>query len=205
MNPEALTVRRAVVDDLPQLVQLWKGEQLPWQELEKRFTEFQVVVDSQNQVLGAIGLHISGHEGLMHSEVFSRFDIADRIREMIWQRFEAIAHNYGLFRIWTSESSPYWHHNGFLLATSEQMQKFPKSFGDASKTWYVISFRQESSLRVVAPEKELEALLEQERAETEKISNLAKTMRVVATIIAALLFIAIVIGAIYIIKKLPVK
>ncbi|MGB9601368.1 MAG: hypothetical protein ACP5MG_03380 [Verrucomicrobiia bacterium] len=203
MNSEALIVRRAVVDDIPQLIELWKSEKLPWQELEKRFTEFQVVVDSQNQVLGAIGLHISGQEALLHSEVFSRFDLADTIREMIWKRFESIAHNYGLFRIWTLENSPYWHHNGFVIASTEQMQKLPRSFGNPGAIWYVMSFRQEGPVKVLAPEKELEILLAQERAETEKISNLAKVMRIFATILAAILLIGIIIAAVYVMRKLP--
>ncbi|MGC8742709.1 MAG: hypothetical protein ACP5T0_02375 [Verrucomicrobiia bacterium] len=203
MNSEALTVRRAVVDDIPQLIELWKIEKLPWQDLEKRFTEFQVVVDSQNRILGAIGLHIVGHEALMHSEVFSRFDLADTIRDMIWNRFEAIAHNFGLFRIWTLENSPYWHHNGFVVATAETLQKLPRVFGNPSGLWYVMMFRQEGPAKVVAPEKEFEILMAQERAETEKITNLAKFMRVFATILAAILLIGIIIAAVYVMRKLP--
>ncbi|HON07435.1 MAG TPA: hypothetical protein PLW02_04960, partial [Verrucomicrobiota bacterium] len=101
MALEEPKVRRAVVDDLPQLIHLWKSDNLKWQDLEKRFTEFQVAVDSQNTILGAIGLHINGRDALMHSEVFLHFDMADKIRDLIWKRIEVIALNHGLVRIWT--------------------------------------------------------------------------------------------------------
>jgi N-acetylglutamate synthase-like GNAT family acetyltransferase len=203
MNPAGLNVRRAVVDDLPQLLNLWKIEKLPWEILEKRFTEFQVAVDSNNQVIGAIGLHIVGHEGLMHSEAFLRFDLADTIREMIWERIEVIAHNFGLVRIWTREDSPFWHHYGFRPATNEQLQKLPKIFGTADSGWYVATFRKEEPPKVISPEKEFEILIAQEKAETQRITDLAKIMRVIAVIIAALLLLGVVIMGVYIVTKLP--
>ncbi len=203
MAPEEPKVRRAVVDDLPQLIQLWKSENLKWENLEKRFTEFQVVVDSQNTILGAIGLHIVGHEALMHSEVILHFDMADTIRDLIWKRLEIIAHNHGLVRIWTLNPSPYWHHNGFNLATPDQKQKFPSAFGDPNQSWYMIQLRPETPAKVVAPEKEFEVFIAHERENTERINALGKTMRIIATILAAILLIGVVIGAIYIVTKLP--
>ncbi len=203
MAPEEPKVRRAVVDDIPQLIQLWKSENLKWEILEKRFTEFQIVIDSNNTILGAIGLHIVGHEALMHSEVFLHFDMADTIRDLIWKRLEVIAHNHGLIRIWTLETSPYWHHNGFNLATPEQKQKFPTAFGDPNQDWYVIQLRSETPVKVTVPEKEFEVLLAQERESTERINTLGKIMRLVATLLAAILLIGVVVGAIYIVRKLP--
>jgi len=203
MALEEPKVRRAVVDDLPQLIHLWKSDNLKWQDLEKRFTEFQVAVDSQNTILGAIGLHINGRDALMHSEVFLHFDMADKIRDLIWKRIEVIALNHGLVRIWTLESSPYWHHNGFNLATHEQKQKFPIAFGDPNQSWYVMQMRPETPMKVTVPEKEFEIFIAQERENTEKINAIGNTMRVIATIIAAILLIGVVVGAIYIISKLP--
>lgn len=203
MALEEPKVRRAVVDDLPQLIQLWKSDNLNWQDLEKRFTEFQVAVDSQNTILGAIGLHINGRDALMHSEVFLHFDMADKIRDLIWKRIEVIALNHGLVKIWTLESSPYWHHNGFNLATTEQKQKFPIAFGDPNQSWYVMQMRPETPMKVTVPEKEFEVFIAQERENTEKINALGNTMRVIATIIAAILLIGVIVGAIYIISKLP--
>src|SRR5262249_43479573 len=60
-------VRRATIEDLQKLIVLWQQEGLPWQELEKRFKEFQVVEGEESELLGTVGLQISGHEGCLHS------------------------------------------------------------------------------------------------------------------------------------------
>ena len=43
-------IRRATIDDLPQLKALWEQEQLSAGELEKRFKEFQVVEGEGGEV-----------------------------------------------------------------------------------------------------------------------------------------------------------
>ena len=63
-----LVTRRATVEDLPQLIDLWRLEQLPAASLEKRFTEFQIVCDDIGRVLAAVGIQISGAQAWLHSE-----------------------------------------------------------------------------------------------------------------------------------------
>ena len=70
MTTANLQVRRASIDDLPQLNSLWQQERLPSASLEKRFKEFQVV-EASSEILGAIGLEVLGTEGRLHSEVFA--------------------------------------------------------------------------------------------------------------------------------------
>ena len=50
MNPNKIQVRRATLEDLLKLIALWQQENLPWENLEKRFTEFQLAetLDSEN-------------------------------------------------------------------------------------------------------------------------------------------------------------
>ena len=55
MTTPNLQVRRATIDDLPRLVPLWQREDLPWEALEKRFKEFQVVEESGGELIGALG------------------------------------------------------------------------------------------------------------------------------------------------------
>src|SRR5947208_15870874 len=64
-------VRRATVEDLQKLAALWKQENLPAQDLEKRFKEFQVVEGEGGGILAAVGLQIVGPEGRLHSEAFA--------------------------------------------------------------------------------------------------------------------------------------
>src|SRR5438552_10669281 len=118
-------VRRATVEDLRQLVPLWKQENLPWQDLEKRFKEFQVVAGQGGEVLGAIGLEIAGQEGRLHSEVFTHHDQADALRQTLWERIQIVANNFGLVRIWNQFTTPFWNQTAFQYASSEVFAKLP--------------------------------------------------------------------------------
>ena len=94
-------VRRATIDDLQQLAQLWEEEHLPKETLEKRFKEFQLATGEDGQILGAIGLEISGLEGHLHSEAFAHPEHADDLRNLLWDRLQIQAQNHGLVRIWS--------------------------------------------------------------------------------------------------------
>jgi len=67
-------VRRATLDDLPQLMDLWKLEKLPAEVLEKRFTEFQLVADSRGKIVGALGMQMVENQGKLHSELFPAYE-----------------------------------------------------------------------------------------------------------------------------------
>src|SRR5438046_7014520 len=54
MNASELTVRRATVDDLNGLKQLWERARLQVLDLERRLTEFQLLVSNESDLLGAI-------------------------------------------------------------------------------------------------------------------------------------------------------
>src|SRR2546426_5938551 len=101
MTTPNVQVRRATVEDLAKLVPLWKAEDLPCDELEKRFKEFQVLESAGGALLGAVGLQIAGSEAHLHSEVFARPDEADSLREKLWERAHVLANNHGLVRVWT--------------------------------------------------------------------------------------------------------
>ncbi|MCX6904373.1 MAG: hypothetical protein NTW03_13020, partial [Verrucomicrobia bacterium] len=99
-------VRRATVEDLPQLRPLWQAADLPVEGLEKRFTEFQVAQTDQGEIVAAIGLQISEGQGRLHSEAIGWFDSADQLRAQIWPRLQSVARNQGLSRLWTSFDAP---------------------------------------------------------------------------------------------------
>src|SRR2546429_8212208 len=100
-------VRRATVEDLPKLVPLWQQENLPWQDLEKRFKEFQVVEGQGGEVLGAVGLQISGLEGRLHSEAFAHAEQGDALREKLLGRARIVARYFGLVRLWAQFANPF--------------------------------------------------------------------------------------------------
>src|SRR5258708_11300123 len=101
MNQPEYSVRRATVDDVKSLVKLWESAALPALELERRLTEFQVVVDGQDNIVGAIGLHIEGKNGKLHSEAFANPQQADVLRPKLGERMQTVGKNHGPFRLCT--------------------------------------------------------------------------------------------------------
>ena len=71
MSPQTLHIRRATVDDRDTLKTLWASMRLSSGELEKRLTEFQVVENSNGEVVGAIGIQFSRQHALLHSESYA--------------------------------------------------------------------------------------------------------------------------------------
>lgn len=200
MDAARLTIRRATVDDLPQLIELWKQEQLPWQELEKKFTEFQVAVDAQGVIWGALGIQKARHQGHLHSEVFRQWDLADALRERFWERIETLSHNHSLTMLWTQLNSPFWHGYGFHPPTAEYLERFPREFGDQGGRWTVLSLRSEP-VQTVNLETEFQHFAQAERHRTETALEQARWLKRLATILALLLFLGVLAGMGYLLMR----
>src|SRR5574341_960854 len=158
-------VRRATIEDLPKLIELWRQERLTPADLEKRFKEFQVAAAPDGEVLGAVGLQVAGKEGFLHSEVFSRFDLAETLRDQLWQRVQVIARNFGLVRVWTQFATPFWRQT-LRPATPEELAKLPAAFAALAQPWLVAQLREESTLPGI--DQEFALFREAERERTEK-------------------------------------
>jgi N-acetylglutamate synthase-like GNAT family acetyltransferase len=177
------------MDDLPQLTDLWRAAQLPVDELEKQFTDFQVAEDEQGNLAGAIAMHISGSDGWIYSETFADFGLADTLRPQFWTRLQVVAHNHGLFRLWTEESAPWWKKDaGFATPTEEIMKKLPEVFGPPHAGWLAFRLKDEAA-DPERLEKEIAMFREAERIKREKIVWRGKVIRTIATVISALLFL----------------
>ena len=188
-NPQ---VRRATVEDLPKLVPLWQQEQLPSAGLEKRFKEFQVVELPAGELAAAVGLEIAGTQGRLHSEVFSHPEESDALRELLWERAQVLARNFGLARLWTQFATPFWNHSGFRHAAAEDLAKLPPSFAGSPAPWQFLTLREESATPV-SIEKEFALFKEAEKERTEKMMQQAKVLKVIAALIlmAVLLLLAL--------------
>lgn len=197
-------VRRATSDDLEQLVDLWNAVQLPALELEKRFTEFQVVEDDQGRLQAAIGFTISAYDAKIHSETYADFGLCDTLRPLLWERLQSVAKNHGLFRLWTDETAPFWKKDaGFIVPDEKNLQKRPQAFVESHQTCFFLQIRDESA-SPEALERELALHKQAEHARVETLKSRARTIRIIVTIIAALLLIyAIGTGIFYFKKFLP--
>ncbi len=185
-----MKARRATFEDLPQLIALWTLEHLDATVLEKRFTEFQVI-DEGVEIIGAVGLQISSHHGLLHSESIGRADIGDDIRQMLWERVKIVALNHSLDRIWTDFRAPQWRKLGFVAATEEQIAKLPANFG-RNVAWQILLLRgQEGSADAIQKQfAMLQALQMQEREQLQSRIALMKKLAISVTAIVAVLVIA---------------
>jgi len=184
MSTSQPQARRATIDDLSKLTPLWRAEGLAAHELEKRFKEFQLLEGPEGEVLGTIGLQISGHEGRLHSETFAHPEDGDALRQLLWERVQMIANNHGIIRLWTQLESPFWHHVGFTGASGDLMVRLPSVFaGDHRRAWLFYQLRSETS-PVVSLDKEFAMFREAERERTEKIFRQARVLKMIAAVLA---------------------
>ncbi len=196
MNPTVKEVRRATVEDVPKLVELWKAEQLPWPELEKRFKEFQVAVSPDGDILGALGLQIAGPEGQLHGEAFLHEEQADALRDKLWERMRNLAGNHGLVRLWTPLAAPFWHTNGLATPDKETIPRRPAAFGDAKLPWRVVQLREETAT-AVSLDKEFALFQESEKRDVQRLFHQAKVMKGIALVVAMLVVLLVLVWAFF--------
>lgn len=179
-----LSVRRATTDDLANLKSLWSSMHLAADDLEKRLTEFQLVVDANGTFLGAMGFQMLRQHGLLHNEGFTDFSVADAGRELFWQRIQVLASNHGVFRVWTQERSPFWKNFGFRAPDAETLSRLPtewqNEFGDG---WLTLELKDEAAISA-ALGTDLAGLMDAERAQTERVRERARMLRTAITVIA---------------------
>jgi hypothetical protein len=183
-------VRRATLDDLAKLVPLWREEKLDVTDLEKRFKEFQVVDDSQGNLIGGLGLEIAGQQGHLHSEVFARPEHADLAREKLWERVQILASNHGLVRVWTQFSTPFWRQNGFAPPSADVAAKLPPAFSANPAPWVFFKLREEGA-GAISIDKEFALFKEAERERTEAMFRQARFLKIIALALAGAVLILI--------------
>jgi N-acetylglutamate synthase-like GNAT family acetyltransferase len=183
--PGTHRIRRATTDDVAQLMELWQAAGLPAAVLEKQFTDFQVAEDAQGRVVGAMALQVAAAEGRIHSETFGDFALSDTLRPLLWERLERTARSHGLFRLWTDETAPYWKKD---VGFSSVPDPPPEVFGPAGGPWLALRLKEPSADPNLL-EAQFNLFRETERAKREKLLQRAEALRVIGTVIAALLFI----------------
>lgn len=194
MNPTSYQTRRATLDDLNSLRLLWHAEQLAPLELEKHFTQFQVVQAADGTLAGALGLHITGTQGRLHSEAFRDFALADTLRPLLWQRLQGVARNFGLTRLWTRDNTVFWREQGFTVAPTELLEKLPAVFGQPGGEWATLKLKDEV-FSGLTQEQEFALFREAAREETEKAFRQARKLKGLAIVVAALFaLLAAVVG-----------
>lgn len=137
------TARRANLEDLPSLLQLWEASGLPGTQLEKFLTEFQVVTGPDGRVQAAIGLQVDGDDALVHSEAVAEGVDADSCRLALWTRMQIVLRNQGALRAWTLEDAEYWQ-TVFRPALANEVGALRASFADPTASWRVLPLLDEA-------------------------------------------------------------
>jgi N-acetylglutamate synthase-like GNAT family acetyltransferase len=196
MSGIPIQVRRATVEDLPRLRGLWQAEQFPASELERRFTEFQVVLGPGGELLGAVGLHIQNQHGLLHSEAFVHPETEEELRPLLWERIQAIARNHGLLRLWTRERAPFWRRCGLEPAGEAELQRLPPAFGERQREWLTLRLRDELAVPH-AIEREFELFKAEQDAAMERTR---RQVRIVKAFAWAIGLILLAVAAVILVK-----
>jgi len=183
MSPATYQLRRATVDDLPVLRALWASMQFSVPELEKALTGFQVAVDAEGKVIGAIGLELHQRHARIHSEAYSDFSAADAVRPLLWNRLQSLCSNHGVLRLWTQEHSPFWTQNGLKPPADEpERQKLPAAWRALEGNWLTLRLKDEEA--ILSLDKELALYMESEKARSAEALGQARKLKTIATVIA---------------------
>jgi len=202
MNPPNIRVRRATLEDLSALLRLWSSMKFDTEALAKRATEFQIAEDNNNAILGTIGLHIIAKQGCIHSEAFTDFSVADQVRPLFLDRVRSLATNHGLIRLWTRESAPFWKHNGLEQPDVQAMEKLPPDWKRLGSGWLTLKLKEDVE-EVLSGDADFALFVEAEKRRTRKTLDQARMLRGIAMGFAILLFIGVVIAAVYLLRRNP--
>ena len=172
-------------------------------DLKNRLTEFQVAQGADGKVAGAVGFQILQRHGLIHSEAFEDFSVADQVRPLLWGRIQALAMNHGIVRLWTQENAPFWTHSGLQPADSNAVQRMPESWNRSAPGWLTLRLKDEDVL--LSLDKEFALFKEAEKQNTAVTLNHARKMKTVATVIGATVAFLLFAAAIYLLltRKAP--
>jgi N-acetylglutamate synthase-like GNAT family acetyltransferase len=202
MNASNFRVRRATLDDIGQLIALWKSMHLPADELAKRVTEFQVAESAEGKVVGAVGLQIAERQGRIHSESFTDFAVADQVRPQFWDRVHAVATNHGLLRLWTQEQAPFWAHCGLVKPDEEALGKLPAHWRSHPANWLTLKLKDDIET-LISVDKEFALFMESEKQRTARAFQHAKILKGIATIIAVALCVLMFVAFFQLVRRNP--
>jgi hypothetical protein len=195
MNAADYRIRRATIEDLPALTELWQSMNLTVAGLDRRLTEFQVAVHGEAKLVGAIGFQLAGKQALLHSEGFTDFAVADVVRPLLWERLLTVAANHGTVRVWSKENAPFWSRNILSRPDDEALAKLPPVWKEMPGEWRTLKLREDVE-EVLSLDKEFALFTEAERERSRGALNQAKVLKTVATVAAVILGILVLIGSI---------
>jgi hypothetical protein len=130
-------------------------------------------------LLGALALHIEGQQGWLHSETYHKPEYEGEVRQRLWERAQAVARNYGLYRVWIDAQAPFWKSQGFQPAPPELQKKMPPRLNESGRSWLVLPLREEVTTNV-AVEREFELFARAQREKNDRMVRQAQALKNIA-------------------------
>jgi len=202
MSASNYRVRRATLEDIGPLTELWKSMRFPAEDLSKRVTEFQVAESPGGKLLGALGLQILEKQGRIHSEGFTDFSLSEHLRPMLWERIHAVATNHGLLRLWTKEDAPFWNRCGLTKPDDDTLARLPAAWRGEPANWLTLKLKDDIE-SIVSLDKEFALFMQSEKDRTARAFQQAKILKLIATLIAITLLGLVMVGAFLLLKRNP--
>jgi N-acetylglutamate synthase-like GNAT family acetyltransferase len=184
MSEPTVTVRRATVEDLPALRALWGKAGFPAAELEKRFTEFQLVCSAEGALWGALGLQLEGKQACLHHLVVPDAAWRELVQQRLWERAITLAQNHGLTRLWVRAEDALGDALGFQLASGDVLGRLPPPFGSRDGGWRTLRLREETA-ESVSLDQEFELFQQAQREESRMTMQQARRYKTVALLLLA--------------------
>lgn len=181
------------VDDLSDLRALWRTAGVYSLELEKRFTEFQIVVNDRTQVVAAFGIEIRNKDAHIHNDVYADPEAKTELRELVWRRIQTLAENHGLVRLW-SPVDEFWRKVGFAEPDKKVRERGGQLFGTTMERRLMLQLRNEEDLQLMV-ETQFEMFQQSSVAERERILEQGKRYRNIAIAVAGVIMVGIMLAA----------
>ncbi len=198
MKTPEYQARRATLDDIASLRELWRAEKFPEATMEKRVPEFQVVQATDGAIVGALGLRVVGTQGLLYAESIGDFALTDTLRPLLWERMLTVARNRGLARLWTQNDAPFWREHGFAAA-GELLPKLPAEFAGSEGPWLTLKLK-EDVLAGLTPEQEFALFRKGAMQESEAALRQARILKIIAWLVGAVLAGVLAVAGFYLLR-----
>jgi len=195
-------VRRATLEDLGPLSGLWRTMSLSVEELGRRITEFQVAESAEGNLLGAVGLQMVDRQGLVHSEAFTDYGVAEYLRPLLWERMQSVANNHGLLRLWTKEQAPFWRQCGLGQPDKEALEKLPAAWRSLPGSWSTLKLREDLDV-IIGSDPAFALMMDAEKQRTARLLQGAKVMKFLAALIAFAVLILALGATFYLVRRNP--
>ena len=194
----AYQTRRATLDDIAGLRQLWRAEKFPEATMEKRVPEFQLVQTPDGEIVGALGLRVTGTQGLLYGESIGNFALTDTLRPLLWERMLTVARNRGIARLWTQNDARFWREHGFETA-GETLPKLPPEFAGSEAAWFTLKLK-EDVLAGLTPEQEFALFRKGAMQESEQALRQARILKLIAWFVGAVLAGVLAVAGFYLLR-----